>query len=83
MLTQITDFVKSINANTQIDRLELCVNTPDAHKETSLEQVLADEDKKNPPRLYGSGMLVINTPWNLAQQADQALSFLQQVFWAS
>lgn len=83
MLTQITDFVKSINANTQIDRLELCVNTPDAHKETSLEQVLADEDKKNPPRLYGSGMLVINTPWNLAQQAAQTLSFLQQVFWAS
>ena len=83
MLSQITDSVKSINANTQIDRFELCVNSPDSHQETSLEQVLADEDKKNPPRLYGSGMLVINTPWNLAQQADQALSFLQQVLWVS
>jgi len=83
MLTQITDFVKSVNANTEVNQFELCVNSPDSHKETSLEQVLDDVDKKNPPRLYGSGMLVINTPWNLVQQADQALSFLQQVFWAS
>ncbi|MCR4900571.1 MAG: 23S rRNA (adenine(2030)-N(6))-methyltransferase RlmJ [Treponema sp.] len=83
MITEITDFVKSINANTQIDRYELCVNSFDAHKETSLEQVLSDSDKKNPPRLYGSGMLVINTPWNLIQEADQAISFLEQVFWNS
>jgi 23S rRNA (adenine2030-N6)-methyltransferase len=82
MLTQITDFVKSINANTQIDRFELCVNTPDAHKETSLEQVLADEDKKNPPRLYGSGMLVINTPWNLSQNAAGVITCLNSIFYS-
>lgn len=83
MLTQITDFVKSINANTQIDRFELCVNSPDTHKETTLQQVLSDSDKKNPPRLYGSGMLVINTPWNLVQEAGETLKILSQVFYSS
>ena len=83
MLTQITDFVKAVNANTEVNQFELCVNSPDSHKETSLEQVLADQDKKNPPRLYGSGMLVINTPWNLIQESEQTLSFLEQELWAS
>ena len=83
MLTQIKDFVKATNANTQINTFELCVNSPEAHKETSLEQVLADSDKKNPPRLYGSGMLVINTPWKLLQESENSLSFLRQVLWAS
>ncbi|MBO4532425.1 MAG: 23S rRNA (adenine(2030)-N(6))-methyltransferase RlmJ [Treponema sp.] len=78
----IKEFVHSINANTQIDEYELCVNTSDSHKETSLQEVLHDEDKKNPPRLYGSGMLVINTPWKLVQQAAQTLSFLERVLWA-
>ena len=83
MLDQITDFVKSINTNTQINRYELCVNSKDSHKEVSLQEVLEDSDKKNPPRLYGSGMLVINTPWNLVQEADTTLSFLEQVLWNS
>ena len=82
MLTQITDFAKSINANTQIDRFELCVNSPDAHKETSLQEVLADSGKKNPPRLYGSGMLVINTPWNLTQNAGAVLDGLNSIFYS-
>ena len=83
MLAQITDYVKSINTNTQINRYELCVNSKDSHKEVSLQEVLEDSDKKNPPRLYGSGMLVINTPWNLVQEADTTLSFLEQVLWNS
>ena len=83
MLTQITDYVRSINANTQINKYELCVNTKDAHKEVSLQEVLEDSAKKNPPRLYGSGMLVINTPWNLVQQGDDVISFLEQVFYSS
>ena len=83
MLTQITDYVRSINANTQINKYELCVNTKDAHKEVSLQEVLEDSDKKNPPRLYGSGMLVINTPWNLVQQADAVLNFLGRLFFYS
>ena len=82
MLTQITDFVKSINANTQIDKFDLCVNSPDAHKETSLQQVLEDKDKKNPPRLYGSGMLVINTPWDLTQNATDVTGCLNSFFYS-
>ena len=82
MLATITDFVKSINANTQINKYELCVNSPAAHKETTLQEVLADSDKKNPPRLYGSGMLVINTPWNLVQEAEGVLDFLSSIFYS-
>ena len=82
MLKTIRDNVKEINANTALDTFELLVNTPDAHKETSLQDYLKDEDKKNPPRLYGSGMLVINTPWNLTQNAGAVLDGLNSIFYS-
>ena len=82
MKRTIKDYVLSVNANTQIDDFELCVNDPDAHKEVSLQEVLEDSDKKNPPRLYGSGMLVINTPWNLVQEAAGVLDFLHSIFYS-
>ena len=82
MLKTIRDNVKEINANTALDTFELLVNSPDAHKETSLQDYLKDEDKKNPPRLYGSGMLVINTPWNLIQEAEETISFLTSIFYS-
>ena len=82
MLKTIRDNVKEINANTALDTFELLVNSPDAHKETSLQDYLKDEDKKNPPRLYGSGMLVINTPWNLIQEAEETIAFLTSIFYS-
>ena len=82
MLSAIKDYVKAINANTAVDTFELIVNSPDAHKETSLQQVLKDKDKKNPPRLYGSGMLVINTPWNLSQNAAGVITCLNSIFYS-
>ena len=82
MKQTIKDYVLSVNVNTQIDAFEFCVNTPDAHKEVSLQEVLEDTDKKNPPRLYGSGMLVINTPWNLVQEAQGVVDFLSSIFYS-
>lgn len=82
MLKTIRDNVKEINANTALNTFELLVNSPDAHKETSLQDYLKDEDKKNPPRLYGSGMLVINTPWNLIQEAEETIAFLTSIFYS-
>ena len=82
MKQTIKNYVMSVNENTQIDAFELCVNAPDAHKEVSLQEVLEDTDKKNPPRLYGSGMLVINTPWNLVQEAQGVVDFLSSIFYS-
>ena len=82
MLKTIRDNVKEINANTALDTFELLVNSPDAHKETSLQDYLKAGDKKNPPRLYGSGMLVINTPWNLIQEAEETIAFLTSIFYS-
>ncbi len=33
----------------------------------------------NAPRLYGSGILVVNAPWKLDEELDAALSFLSRV----
>ena len=82
MLKTIRNNVKEINANTALDTIELLVNSPDAHKETSLQDYLKAGDKKNPPRLYGSGMLVINTPWNLIQEAEETIAFLTSIFYS-
>ena len=41
----------------------------------SLEEL--KEDKKNPPRLYGSGMLVINAPWKLKETTQGFIDFVQ------
>lgn len=69
MLTSITEAVKQINPNTEIVNATLCVNDKDSHKEVELK----DLEKNNPPRLYGSGMLVINAPWHLQEVCDSVL----------
>ena len=81
MINSITEAVHQVNANTEILNLQLCVNSPDAHEETDLQTVLSDTDKKNPPRLYGSGMLVINAPWHLAEESDIVIKYLTSVFY--
>lgn len=81
MINSITEAVHKLNANTEILNLQLCVNSPDAHEETDLQTVLSDTDKKNPPRLYGSGMLVINAPWHLAEESDIVIKYLTSVFY--
>jgi len=81
MLAEIKNYVHSLNANTSVDDLRLCVNDKNAHKEVSLQEALTD--KKNPPRLYGSGMLIINTPWKLYEEACQSIKICEQVFYPS
>jgi 23S rRNA (adenine2030-N6)-methyltransferase len=38
-----------------------------------------EKDKKNPPRLYGSGMYVINAPWHLAEEGQKTVNLLQKM----
>ena len=79
MLGEITFGVKAQNENTEILRLELLVNDKNAHKEVSLSQNAAINE--NAPRLYGSGMFVINAPWKLKESSDVVIEYLQSIFY--
>lgn len=71
MIETIINGCKKNNPNIEIENLQLLVNEKDSHKEVNLEEYRnSAEDKKNPPRLYGSGMLVINAPWMLKEQGE-------------
>ncbi len=79
MIDEITFGVKAQNENTEVLRLELTVNDKNAHKEVALAQNAAENE--NTPRLYGSGMLVINAPWKLKESAEVVIDYLQSVFY--
>lgn len=76
MLDRITEGARAINQNIEIEDLRLEVYDKALHKEVSLEEFRASEGK-NPPRLYGSGMLVINAPWKLKEETEKAISFIK------
>lgn len=61
MITSITNSAKQINANIEISNLQLCVY---------------DKEDTDLPRLYGSGMLVINSPWKLEEEAQKVISYI-------
>ena len=78
MLDRITEGARALNQNIEIADLRLEVFDKDAHKEVSLDEFRASEGK-NPPRLYGSGMLVLNTPWKLAEETQSVIDYVQSV----
>lgn len=67
--------VKKINASTEILDVDLCVESENAHKETSLKDTIGSES----PRLYGSGMFIINPPWKLDEKLSVILPYLRDV----
>jgi len=83
MLESIIAAAKVQNANTNILRAEFCVDAPQSHIETSLEENAAAKaaaaGTSNAPRLYGSGILVVNSPWKLDEELDEALKHLSRV----
>ena len=52
----------------------LCVNTENSHRESTLKDVKRSE----PPRLYGSGMLVVNPPWKIDDELAAVLPYLAE-----
>lgn len=58
----------------QILNAELLINTPDSHVETDLEDSIGSKT----PRLYGSGLYIINPPYHLDEQLKSVLPFLAQ-----
>ncbi|MBO7123638.1 MAG: 23S rRNA (adenine(2030)-N(6))-methyltransferase RlmJ [Treponema sp.] len=89
MLESIIAAAKVQNANTNILRAEFCVDAPQSHIEMSLEENAAAKaaaagtsnnlGSPNAPRLYGSGILVVNSPWKLDEELDAALKHLSRV----
>lgn len=76
MIENITQAAKKTNPNVEIVNAQLCVNSKDSHKEVKLE----DLDSNNPPRLYGSGMLVINAPWHLKENCEALIMQAETCF---
>lgn len=79
MINQITNEARSQNANIEIADLRLEVFDKNQHKEVSLEEFRASEGK-NPPRLYGSGMLVLNAPWMLKENTLETIEYIKNAF---
>ena len=78
MIEGILCDAKNLNPNIETADIRLEVFEKDSHTETKLESL--SEDKKNPPRLYGSGMLVLNAPWLLKETSQEAVDFLTSFF---
>ena len=66
--------IKSGKTGRGILDAHLCVNTESSHRESALEDIQRSE----PPRLYGSGMLVVNPPWKLGEELTAVLPRLAQ-----
>ena len=79
MINQITNEARSQNANIEIADLRLQVFDKNEHKEVSLEEFRASEGK-NPPRLYGSGMLILNAPWMLKENTLETIAYIKNAF---
>lgn len=79
MVNQITNEARAQNANIEIADLRLEVFDKNKHKEVSLEEFRASEGK-NPPRLYGSGMLVLNAPWMLKENTLETIEYIKNAF---
>lgn len=79
MVNQITNEARAQNANIEIADLRLEVFDKNEHKEVSLEEFRASQGK-NPPRLYGSGMLVLNAPWMLKENILETIDYIKNAF---
>jgi len=74
MKQKIIAGIKSGKTERGILDAELCVNTENSHGESALKDVNHSE----PPRLYGSGMLVVNPPWKIDDELAVVLPYLAE-----
>lgn len=68
MLTELDDFCKLQLNQSETLRCEFCVTEPD--EETAEEKA---------SHLYGSGMFIINPPWQLKEKLEECISFYSKV----
>ena len=77
MLNVIQTSAHSVNPNIEICDLRLEIADKSSHQEMSLKEY--EQSEKNPPRLYGSGMLVLNAPWHLEEDIDEILPVIKRI----
>lgn len=76
MIQSICNNVKENNQNTEIVNLQLCVADKDSHTEVELSE---NAEVNKIPRLYGSGMLVINAPYLLKENTEPVIKYLEAI----
>ena len=74
MKQKITAGIKGEKTERDILDALLCVNTENSHRESALKDVNHSE----PPRLYGSGILVVNPPWKIDDELAAVLPYLAE-----
>lgn len=67
--------VKSQDSHTEVLDAKLLVDTAESHTETSLEKSIGSEK----PRLYGSGMFVVQPSFGLKEHLESVLPFLSNL----
>ena len=75
MKQAILSTVKNRDSHTEVLDAMLLVDTKDSHQETSLEEAIGNPK----PRLYGSGMFVVNPCWGLDLHLKKILPFLSEL----
>mgnify|MGYP003472480684 FL=1 len=76
MIQSICNEVKENNQNTEIVNLQLCIADKDSHTEVELAE---NAEVNKIPRLYGSGMLVINAPYLLKENTEPVIKYLESI----
>ena len=76
MIQSICNNVKENNQNTEIVNLQLCIADKDSHTEVELSE---NAEVNKIPRLYGSGMLVINAPYLLKENTEPVIKYLESI----
>ncbi|MBQ8776350.1 MAG: 23S rRNA (adenine(2030)-N(6))-methyltransferase RlmJ [Treponema sp.] len=76
MIQSICNNVKENNQNTEIVNLQLCIADKDSHNEVELAE---NAEVNKIPRLYGSGLLVINAPYLLKENTEPVIKYLESI----
>lgn len=76
MIDSICKNAKENNQNTEIVNLQLCVAEKNSHTEVDLSE---NAEVNKVPRLYGSGMLVINAPYLLKENTEPVVAYLENL----
>ncbi|MBR7063839.1 MAG: 23S rRNA (adenine(2030)-N(6))-methyltransferase RlmJ, partial [Treponema sp.] len=81
MKQKIIQKAKATSPNISVLDAALLINKKDSHKEMSLQEL--KQNKNNPPRLYGSGMLIVNSPWQMDEKLKAVLPTLKNILQVS
>lgn len=71
MLSTLEDISKLRKIQIETCRVEMVIKNP--------EDILADDDYENKSHLYGSGIFVMNPPWNFKEELEKGSKQIQKI----